>query len=56
MPEGPEVKIASDYFNKKIDTRKKLSLKLSQNTITTNITQFLIYLIIQQKLILKLTR
>ena len=28
MPEGPEVKIASDYFNKKIDIRKKITFKI----------------------------
>ena len=28
MPEGPEVKIASDYFNKKIDISKKIVFKI----------------------------
>ena len=28
MPEGPEVKIASDYFNKRINVRKKIIFKV----------------------------
>ena len=28
MPEGPEVKIASDYFNKKIDISEKIVFKV----------------------------